>query len=310
MQEVSGSSPLSSTGQKRIRTGRTGSTAAKYSNGGRSGRRTCIRIGISPRARMLTGQRIQMLNRHWPAFHLRKSTCHRSRDSCHRITTRPPGGPFLQRLLPHLQVVQPRWPSWRSAPLPGATPAGHSRAFADGRIGARARRIAPIVSHRRGAHSCAAPLRRRVALWRSPARLPARHLRSQARRSARDVAGCQPSGDPVRALTLPRPCLDQVLAAVDSWMAAVCRCAARAVPEPRRDTHPCRFRAAQNQPDRIAAPYADGQVLRAGACGARIRDCGADLLLLAAAWGCHAAIWYSCVSPPRTCLRRIRCSAR
>ena len=25
---------------------------------------------------------------------------------------------------------------------------------------------------------------------------------------------------------------------------------------------------------------------------------------------CHAAIWYSYMSPPRTCLRRIRCSAR
>ncbi len=46
------------------------------------------------------------------------------------------------------------------------------------------------------------------------------------------------------------------------------------------------------------------------ACGARIHDRGGDLLLLAAAWDCHAAIWYSCVSPPRTCLRRIRRSAR
>ncbi len=45
-------------------------------------------------------------------------------------------------------------------------------------------------------------------------------------------------------------------------------------------------------------------------CGARIHDRGGDLLLLAAAWDCHAAIWYSCVSPPRTCLRRIRRSAR
>jgi hypothetical protein len=25
---------------------------------------------------------------------------------------------------------------------------------------------------------------------------------------------------------------------------------------------------------------------------------------------CHAAIWYSYVSPPRTCFRRIRCPAR
>ena len=45
-------------------------------------------------------------------------------------------------------------------------------------------------------------------------------------------------------------------------------------------------------------------------CWARIHDRRGDLLLLAAAWGCQAAIWYSCVSPPRTCFRRIRCSAR
>ena len=32
--------------------------------------------------------------------------------------------------------------------------------------------------------------------------------------------------------------------------------------------------------------------------------------LLVAVWGCQAAILYSCVSPPRTCFRRIRCSAR
>jgi hypothetical protein len=31
---------------------------------------------------------------------------------------------------------------------------------------------------------------------------------------------------------------------------------------------------------------------------------------LEAAWTCHAAVWYSWVSPPRTCFRRIRCSAR
>ena len=39
-------------------------------------------------------------------------------------------------------------------------------------------------------------------------------------------------------------------------------------------------------------------------CGARIHDRGGDLPLLLAAWGCHTAIWYSCVSPLRTCLRR------
>jgi hypothetical protein len=37
---------------------------------------------------------------------------------------------------------------------------------------------------------------------------------------------------------------------------------------------------------------------------------GGDLRLAVAAWSCQAAIWYSWVSPPRTCFRRIRCSAR
>jgi nicotinamidase-related amidase len=37
---------------------------------------------------------------------------------------------------------------------------------------------------------------------------------------------------------------------------------------------------------------------------------GGDLRLPVAAWSCQAAIWYSCVSPPRTCFRRIRYSAR
>jgi len=32
--------------------------------------------------------------------------------------------------------------------------------------------------------------------------------------------------------------------------------------------------------------------------------------LLEAGRGYQAAIWYSCVSPSRTCFRRIRCSAR
>src|SRR5271166_5544985 len=45
-------------------------------------------------------------------------------------------------------------------------------------------------------------------------------------------------------------------------------------------------------------------------CWARIHDRGGDLRLLLAAWACQAATWYSCVSPPRTCSRRIRCSAR
>jgi hypothetical protein len=52
------------------------------------------------------------------------------------------------------------------------------------------------------------------------------------------------------------------------------------------------------------------QMRMAVACWARIFDRRGDVLLLVAAWTCHAAIWYSWVTPPRTCFRRIRCSAR
>ena len=41
------------------------------------------------------------------------------------------------------------------------------------------------------------------------------------------------------------------------------------------------------------------------ACWARIHDRGGNLRLLIAAWACHAAVWYSCVSPPKTCFRRV-----
>jgi hypothetical protein len=43
-----------------IRTDRTGSTAAKYSNGGAMGRRTCVRIGIASLARLLARLRISV----------------------------------------------------------------------------------------------------------------------------------------------------------------------------------------------------------------------------------------------------------
>ena len=89
MQEVSGSAPLSSTVQKpESRTYRTVNTA-KYSYGGRLGRRTCVRIGIFPGRGCWQDSGFRTLNRHWPAFHLRKSPCHRFRDSCHRVIQLP-----------------------------------------------------------------------------------------------------------------------------------------------------------------------------------------------------------------------------
>jgi hypothetical protein len=45
MQEVSGSSPLSSTGQKLNSNESNSEYSSKVSNGGRVGRRTCVRIG-------------------------------------------------------------------------------------------------------------------------------------------------------------------------------------------------------------------------------------------------------------------------
>ena len=52
------------------------------------------------------------------------------------------------------------------------------------------------------------------------------------------------------------------------------------------------------------------QPVTTSSCWARIHDRGGELRLLVSARGCHAAILYSWVSPPRTCFRRIWCSAR
>ena len=63
MQEVSGSSPLSSTGQMPNSNRSNRSTAGKYSNGGRLGRPSCVRIGHLRRLGLLAGHRVQALNR-------------------------------------------------------------------------------------------------------------------------------------------------------------------------------------------------------------------------------------------------------
>jgi hypothetical protein len=115
----------------------------------------------------------------------------------------------------------------RSQPL-----AGQSRAFADGRLGARG-------ASRRWCQSDARPtgaLRRSGAGSRRGAALRA-WWRAGAPPEEPGATRCTRGGrvsavsEPVRALTLPM----QVLAAVDGWMAAACRCAAHTVPEPRRE---------------------------------------------------------------------------
>ena len=52
------------------------------------------------------------------------------------------------------------------------------------------------------------------------------------------------------------------------------------------------------------------RLARANPAGLEYTIVAVTCSLLLAAWGCQAAIWYSCVSPPRTCFRRIRCPAR
>ena len=157
-----------------IRTVRTASTAAKYSNGGHPGRRTCIRSGIFPRASCLQDSGFQTLNQRWSACHLRKSPCHRSRDSCHSITTGPPGGPFLPVTVAAFASSPAALPVLAVRPLPGASrllarPARSLTAGSPRRLGASRRWCQSGAGTR-----CTAPLRRRVAPWRSPARLLAR----------------------------------------------------------------------------------------------------------------------------------------
>jgi hypothetical protein len=72
-----------------IRTNRTASTAGKYSNGGRLGRRMCVRSGIYRGWDCWQNSGFQVLNRRWSVGHLRKSPCHRSRDSWHPLHPPP-----------------------------------------------------------------------------------------------------------------------------------------------------------------------------------------------------------------------------
>jgi hypothetical protein len=90
MQEVSGSSPLSSTWseakfeqiEQAVQQEST-ATAAEWAA-------VCVfESGMFPGQGCWQDGGFQALNRRWLACHLRESPCHRSRDSCHRVTTRP-----------------------------------------------------------------------------------------------------------------------------------------------------------------------------------------------------------------------------
>jgi hypothetical protein len=129
MQEVSGSSLLSSTGQKRNSNG----SNSEYSSKVQQRRPTGPPYVCSDRAPSAawgcwqdTG--FQALNQRWPACHLGKSPPHRSGDSCHLATTQPPW-----RTIPASDSCRIcKWPRsrWASRPVrftPGNRASGPGR---------------------------------------------------------------------------------------------------------------------------------------------------------------------------------------
>jgi hypothetical protein len=189
-----------------IRKTRTASTAGRYSNGGRW---AAVRVFGShvPPAGLLAGQRIPGAEPTTVSLSPGQIPPHRSGDFC-RLATTPPS----RRAIPASGCCRTcKWSGRAGRPgrcdsLPGAAPAAQGGAFADGRRGARAQRVAPMVSGRRWARWCAAPLTHRVALWRSAcahAGTLARHVRNQAPRGARDVAGRQVACPGTLTLAMP-----------------------------------------------------------------------------------------------------------
>jgi hypothetical protein len=136
--------------------------------------------------------------------------------------------------------------------------------------------------------------------------------------AAGQAAGDGPPGETARkaaAAPWPRSVTGRVLSRTPSTLPGarepgttatqLCRQSVRA-PVPQLPARPYPAGA----PRMAAARWTCHRSRRCTASRARIHDRGGDLRLLGAAWACQAAIWYSCVSPPRTCCRWIRCSAR
>jgi hypothetical protein len=90
MQEVRSSNLLSSTGQKR-KSNESNSEYGSKVQQRRSAEPPCVRSDRAscPGCGCWQDTGCQTLNRCWSACHLRKSPCHRFRDSCHLVTTRP-----------------------------------------------------------------------------------------------------------------------------------------------------------------------------------------------------------------------------
>ena len=153
MQEVSGSSPLSSTGQKRNSNNSNRQYSSKVQQRRPSGppyvcsdRASCTGWGC------WHGCGFQTLNRRWPTCHLGQYASHRSGDFCRIVTNRLSGRPFLPSTVA----------AFASDPAALAVPAGPIRSQEPRPLG-RAARPLTVGSARRCCQSSAGPL---VALRR------------------------------------------------------------------------------------------------------------------------------------------------
>jgi hypothetical protein len=104
-QGVRGSSPLSSTGQKRNSNGRSRSTAAKYSNGDRARRRTCVRVGLRPRGWQRSAALEIQVGAGLRAAEQEERVRHDSAQAAGRPASSVPNLPFKSLLLPAAQRV-------------------------------------------------------------------------------------------------------------------------------------------------------------------------------------------------------------
>ena len=228
MQEVSGSSPLSSTGQKHNSNGSNSECSSKVRQRRPGGPPyVCLGRASSPDSGCRQDSGFQAMNQRWTACHLAKPPPHRSGDSCHVVITRSAWRAVSAGDCCRLC----KWPSRagrHGGPVGSQGPRLPARA-------ARvrwpwARRVAPMVSVRRWARLSAAPLsarlRRGAALCACP-RAAAPHEEPSAARRTRPgrvpaarspTQGCD-AGD---ARSSPPP--------MAGWAAR--RRGARTVPEP------------------------------------------------------------------------------
>jgi hypothetical protein len=201
MQEVSGSSPLSSTGQKPNSNNSNRQYSRKVQQRRPSGPPYVCSDRISPQQ---GAAGLTLTSRRWPACDLGKYASHRFCDSCHLATARLSWRSISARDCCRIckqssRASRPGGPVYfqESRPLAMAP-------VADSRVGTRARRVAPMMSDRR------CPLVRCAAQAQDCAVVqpcaPADAPREETRRAAEHGDfGRRPSGWPLRALTPPMP---------------------------------------------------------------------------------------------------------